>query len=94
MNQFQQQLTKLRQAAGPSQEQLADQLLDELVLAKEPAVSQSKLDRIIDAHIQQNQQENHWRYQEINNGWEFLARYWWIIPALGGIICGIVGTFR
>ena len=70
MNQFQQQLTKLRQAAGLSQEQLADQLhvsrqaiskwengsalpdiekiiqiasilhvsLDELVLAKEPAV--------------------------------------------------------
>ncbi len=126
MNQFQQQLTKLRQAAGLSQEQLADQLhvsrqaiskwengsalpdiekiiqiasilhvsLDKLVLAKEPAVSQSKLDRLIDAHIQQNQQENHWRYQESNNGWEFLARYWWIIPALGGIICGIVGTFR
>lgn len=126
MNQFQQQLTKLRQAAGLSQEQLADQLhvsrqaiskwengsalpdiekiiqiasilhvsLDELVLAKEPAVSQFKLDRLIDAHIQQNQQENHWRYQEINNGWEFLARYWWIIPALGGIICGIVGAFR
>ncbi|WHO85593.1 helix-turn-helix domain-containing protein [Limosilactobacillus oris] len=126
MNQFQQQLTKLRQAAGLSQEQLADQLhvsrqaiskwengsalpdiekiiqiasilhvsLDKLVLAKEPAVSQSKLDRLIDAHIQQNQQENHWRYQESNNGWEFLARYWWIIPALGGIICGIVGAFR
>ena len=89
MYQFQQQLTKLRQATGLSQEQLADQLhvsrqaiskwengsalpdiekiiqiasilhvsLDELVLAKEPAVSQFKLDRLIDAHIQQNQQE-------------------------------------
>ncbi|EEW54344.1 helix-turn-helix domain-containing protein [Limosilactobacillus antri] len=126
MNKFQHQLANLRQAAGLSQEQLADQLhvsrqavskwengstlpdidkivqiadilqvsLDELVLGKAPTVSQSKLDRLIDAHLQQSQQENHWRYREINNGWEFLARYWWLIPALGGVICGIIGTFK
>ncbi|WP_409021960.1 helix-turn-helix domain-containing protein [Dellaglioa sp. P0083] len=34
--------------------------------------------------------ENHrwreWQYKPINNGWEFLARYYWIIFALIGMI--------
>lgn len=40
--------------------------------------------------------ENHrwreWQYKPINNGWEFLARYYWIIFALIGMIAwGIMG---
>lgn len=126
MIKFAQQLTRLRQAAGLSQGQLADQLhvsrqaiskwengstypdidkivqvadilhvsLDELVLGKEPAISQSKLDRLIDAHIQRNQQENHWRYRDINNGWEFLARYWWVLIALAGVFSGLISAWK
>jgi transcriptional regulator with XRE-family HTH domain len=99
---FAEQLKKLRQAQGLSQEdiatrlyvtrqavskwengdgtpdlstlvQLADVLdvsLDELVLAAEPAVaSPASTDEST----------------RLMNGWEFLAQYWWILIALGGM---------
>lgn len=53
--------------------------LDELVLAKKPTINQSTVAKIIEAYTQQNKQELSWRHQRITNGWEFLARYWYVI---------------
>lgn len=34
----------------------------------------------------QKHQWREWQYKPINNGWEFLARYYWILFALAGMI--------
>lgn len=50
--------------------------LDELVLGFEPVNSQSRLMKeFLDADKSDNQ-------QPINNGWEWLARFWWVIVGI------------
>jgi transcriptional regulator with XRE-family HTH domain len=110
---FAEQLKKLRQAQGLSQEDVATRLfvtrqavskwengdgtpdlstlvqlaemldvsLDELVLAAEPAVPQQTSTAIATARPPMN-------------GWEFLARYWWILMALGGMVIGFLKWLR
>lgn len=111
---FAEQLKKLRQAQGLSQEdvathlyvtrqavskwengdgtpdlstlvQLADMLgvsLDELVLATEPATNvQQAPAPAVTARTPMN-------------GWEFLARYWWVLMALGGMVLSFLKWWR
>lgn len=58
---------------------ILDVSLDELVLAKMPTVNQSTIDKIVTAYAQQSRQDADWRHRPINNFWEFMARYWYVI---------------
>lgn len=40
-----------------------------------------------------NQQNSFKKREPINNGWDFLARYWWLIFPIGGFIQGIIHSF-
>lgn len=60
--------------------QLLHVSLDELVLAKEP--SQQQPSRQFDSYS--------YKHRPINNGWEFLARYWWLFFAIGAFIYGLL----
>lgn len=42
----------------------------------------------------QNHRWREWRYGQINNGWEFLARYYWVLFSLIGSIGWLVFEFN
>lgn len=51
--------------------------LDYLVLGKEP-------EKEIVVEVEKEQQGNDWEPWKVSNGWEFLARFWWLpLPFLG-----------
>ncbi|GEK28557.1 helix-turn-helix domain-containing protein [Furfurilactobacillus siliginis] len=72
--------------------------LDELVLNKHPQTDTGLKSAIKKAttpdKADQDWHENHrwrqWYYQPITNGWEFLARYYWIVLAIIGMLGWLV----
>lgn len=68
--------------------------LDELVLAKKPQPTQSTINKMVDHYLQSDRRDQEWHHRPINNGWEFLARYWWVLVALAGALGGIIGSFQ
>lgn len=67
--------------------------LDELVLANHPQPTQSTINKMVDHYLQSNQRDQEWHHQPIANGWEFLARYWWVLIALTGTIAVMIDSF-
>ena len=67
--------------------------LDELVLGVQPKVSNNNGVKkffeqdAADKDWHENHRWREWNYKPINNGWEWLARYWWAIFGLVGMIC-------
>ncbi len=84
--------------------QILDVGLDQLVLGIEPQ-SSLKVNRMQQAfsHIMEQDEadkdwhQNHrwrqWQYSHINNGWEWLARYWWVLFALIAMISYFISNF-
>ncbi len=77
--------------------EILDVSLDELVLGITPKQSM-KANQLFSKLLEQDEadkdwHQNHrwreWQYKPINNGWEWLARYWWIIFALIGMISAL-----
>ena len=60
-------------------------------MAEDESFLHRKLNQILtEDESERDWHENHcwreWHYGRINNGWEFLARYWWILFALLGML--------
>lgn len=68
--------------------------LDELVRAKRPQPTQSTINKMVDYYLQSNRNDQEWHHQPIANGWEFIARYWWVIIALIATIAAFIGSFQ
>lgn len=68
--------------------------LDELVLNKHPqpetGIKSSIKQALVQDDADKDWHENHrwrqWYYRPITNGWEFMARYYWIVLAILGMI--------
>ncbi|MCW0953392.1 helix-turn-helix domain-containing protein [Weissella ceti] len=76
--------------------------LDELVLGIETQ-NQGLVKERVTAFLTQDASdkdwhENHrwreWQYGQINNGWEFLVRYYWVVFALVAFIGWMIFTFN
>lgn len=48
---------------------------------------------VMDKEWHDNHKWREWQYSPINNGWEFLARYYWVIFALIAMIIWLVRIF-
>ncbi|MCT0021583.1 XRE family transcriptional regulator [Weissella cibaria] len=89
---FAQQLTNLRKQKGLSQQQLADKLYmtRQAVSKWETGESSPDLNRMQQDEADKDWHQNHrwrqWQYSPITNGWEFLARYYWLLFALIGMV--------
>ena len=76
--------------------------LDELVLGIETKNQELVKQRVASFFVQdtadKDWNENHrwreWQYGQINNGWEFLARYYWVVFALVAFIGWLIFTFN
>lgn len=76
--------------------------LDELVLGIETKNQGLVKERVASFFAQdtadKDWHENHrwreWQYGQINNGWEFLARYYWVIFALVLLISWLIFNFN
>ncbi|MDR3241827.1 MAG: helix-turn-helix domain-containing protein [Lactobacillaceae bacterium] len=67
--------------------------------SKKQTLIQKKFNRLVtEDEADKDWHENHrwreWNYKPINNGWEFLARYYWILFALIGMIWWAVYQFK
>lgn len=76
--------------------------LDELVLGIETKNQGLVKERVASFFAQdtadKDWHENHrwreWQYGQINNGWEFLARYYWVVFALVLLISWLIFNFN
>lgn len=104
MTTFSEQLIKLRTAKNLSQEQLADKIYvsRQAVSKWEKALSTPDLDKIVllaktlgvslDELVlgkEPKPEKKHKDWFHVDNGWEFVAKFWWIIIALAGALASI-----
>jgi len=81
--------------------QILDVSLDELVLGIQPKTS-LKTAQVFSKLLEQDEADQDWHqthrwrqwfYRPINNGWEWLARYFWVLFAIIGMISWMVSSF-
>ncbi|MBD5805722.1 XRE family transcriptional regulator [Lactobacillus sp. 0.1XD8-4] len=66
--------------------------LDELVLGKQKVAETSMINKLVNYYLESDKKSSEWRQRPVNNIWEFLARYWWVLIALFIVIGCIIGS--
>ena len=66
--------------------------LDELVLGKQKVAETSMINKLVNYYLEIDKKSSEWRQRPVNNIWEFLAHYWWVLIALFIVIGCIIGS--